>query len=266
MSEILSETGGQKIPGDKGEQTVTITRIIIAATILLGGLAFIAWYFVNEHSERIKFMTVNALSLLILVVIAIQAYIYRKEWRVMEGQWQAMQESLKHAERAVEVSERNAAAAEKSVELAKETLYVGEAPYFGITNIEIINLAVGYCPQIKITFMNGGKTPAWNFYALAFIFVGYRPDVGGEKFTIQPQLGNLGDTFIPSGKEKTIHYVRTDFRLTQEQETAMRGDSPQRFFVIGTAHYRNMKGDKLWYEFCGIYYPSTGKFGDYYAT
>jgi hypothetical protein len=114
--------------------------------------------------------------------------------------------------------------------------------------------------------MNGGKTPAWNFYALAAVFVGYNTKLVSERFWIQPELGNLGDTFIPAGKEKTIHYVKTDFRLTEEQDQAMRDDHPQHFFVQGTAHWKNMRGEKRWLEFCGVFYPSTGKFGDYYAT
>jgi len=315
MGNVPSETCGQDVPGDEGEQAVTIPRIIIAAAILLGVLAFIAWYFVNEHSERIRFITVNSLSLLVVVIIAIQSVIYRREWRVMQrglrqtdkvietmqGQLDAINEqaghlsvqaeaakeaadmakgqlvALQHQEQAqvaaleqqrtmVAQNERAVKAAEESAKTAQRALEIDEAPYFGITKIEIEELAAGHCPKIRITFMNGGKTPAWNFHAIAGVFVGYRPDLVSEILTIEPELGNLGDTFVPSGQEKTIHYVKTNFRFTEEHVKAMNDDHPQRFFVQGTAHYRNMRGKKMWTEFCGVYYPSTGKFGDYYAT
>jgi ABC-type multidrug transport system fused ATPase/permease subunit len=266
---------------------VTISRVIFAALILFVLLVLIDWRYVNEHSERIRFITVNSLSLLVVVIIAIQAVIYRREWRVMQKglrqtdrmidkmheQLDAMKEQaavmtaqVEIAGKAIAVAERDAEAAEKSVALAQEALDVEQAPYFGITNIEIQGLGVAHCPQIEITFMNGGRTPAWSFYAIALVFVGYRPDLVAEKFSIEPELGNWGDTFVPSGKAKTICFTETDFRLTEEQDKAIRSDHPQRFFIQGTAHYRNMKGKKLWTEFCGVYYPSTGRFGDYYAT
>ncbi|HXQ72183.1 MAG TPA: hypothetical protein VN844_16930 [Pyrinomonadaceae bacterium] len=39
-----------------------------------------------QESGRIPFFTQNFLSLLVLVAIAIQAYIYRRQWEVMERQ------------------------------------------------------------------------------------------------------------------------------------------------------------------------------------
>lgn len=41
MSNVPSETGGSNVPGDKRDQAVTITRIIIAAAILFVSLALI---------------------------------------------------------------------------------------------------------------------------------------------------------------------------------------------------------------------------------
>jgi hypothetical protein len=50
---------------------------------LLVTLIIVGGFFVDEHSERIKFVTVNALSLLVLVIIAVQAYIYKRQWDAM---------------------------------------------------------------------------------------------------------------------------------------------------------------------------------------
>lgn len=53
--------------------------------VLLGLLA--ASIFVPNLSERVKFFTVNALSVLVFFVILVQAYIYRKQWDIMERQY-----------------------------------------------------------------------------------------------------------------------------------------------------------------------------------
>src|SRR5258706_7501565 len=62
---------------------------------------FTAHYRVSEHSARIRFFTDSALNLLILVAILVQAYIYVRQWavmekhgRMMEGQLDVMRKSL----------------------------------------------------------------------------------------------------------------------------------------------------------------------------
>lgn len=329
---------------------VALVGGIMLGTLLLGSI------FIPNMTERIKFFTVNALSVLVLLAIAVQAYIYRKQWEAMDtqagtmqNQLKAMEDSLtetrkmvthnerltdaseaqkvamqgqlvtiqeqatimrdslaetqnmlKQNERAVRASERQAntmisqastmqdqtatmqenltvtrnmveqneravKAAEQSAKVAEEALYIGEAPYFGIAGMAILDLEVGYCPKVQITFWNGGKTPAWNFHALVAIVLDYRPD-SEKRWWVRQELGDLGFTFFPPGEQKTIEYGRTDFRLTEAQDQALRDDHPQRLYVQGTAHYRDMRGNPLHYEFCGMYYPSNGKFGDYYAT
>jgi hypothetical protein len=184
----------------------------------------------------------------------------------MQGQLDAIKEQAALMRESIAQNERAVGAAEESAKTAQEALDIEEAPYFGIVNCAHQGIVVGQRPKFEITFMNGGRTPAWNFYAIAQVFVGHSPELTAEKFSIQPELGNWGDTFVPPGKEKTICLSKTDFQLTEEQDKAMRTYPPQRLFIQGTAHYRNSKGKQLWTEFCGVYYPSTDKFGDYYAT
>jgi|SRR5712692_7473039 len=58
--------------------------------VLAGGVLFLVLLFVSVYlpnlTERVKFFTVTALSLLVVVVIAVQAYIYRRQWEAMENQ------------------------------------------------------------------------------------------------------------------------------------------------------------------------------------
>lgn len=55
--------------------------------LILGGLLLAALLFASillpNLSERVKFFTVNAMSLSVLVAIVVQAYIYRRQWKVM---------------------------------------------------------------------------------------------------------------------------------------------------------------------------------------
>src|SRR5438270_10195275 len=70
---------------------------IIGAVLLLALL--LVSYLHPSMAERVKFFTVNALSLLVLVAIVVQAIIYRRQWTVMEDQRSAMKGQLDAIER-----------------------------------------------------------------------------------------------------------------------------------------------------------------------
>src|SRR5438094_6873661 len=57
--------------------------ILIAGGIFLVALLVLN-IFLPNLTERVKFFTVNALSLLVVAIIAVQAYIYRRQWGAME--------------------------------------------------------------------------------------------------------------------------------------------------------------------------------------
>ena len=64
---------------------IGLRRIVVGALVALGILALVSIYHPNL-SERVKFLTGNTLNLLILLVVAIQAYIYTKQWQIMQNQ------------------------------------------------------------------------------------------------------------------------------------------------------------------------------------
>lgn len=59
--------------------------IVVAALILLGIVTLVGFTLV-EHKDRVNFLTVNTLSTLVFVAIAMQVYVYRKQWKVMQAQ------------------------------------------------------------------------------------------------------------------------------------------------------------------------------------
>ncbi|MDQ3819794.1 MAG: hypothetical protein M3362_19265 [Acidobacteriota bacterium] len=100
-------------------------------------------------TERVKFFTVNALSILVLAVILVQAYIYRRQWEAMQGQLDAMKDQ--------------AATMREQVELATkqvEAINISERAYIGIETVGLSNLEVGKVPRIVMIIKNAGRTPA----------------------------------------------------------------------------------------------------------
>src|SRR6266478_816698 len=71
-----------------GLQWIFIRAFIAFLTLLLVSI------FHPSMTERVKFFTVNALSLFVLAAIAVQALIYRKQSDTMERQWKAMTDQL----------------------------------------------------------------------------------------------------------------------------------------------------------------------------
>jgi hypothetical protein len=74
----------------------TLRFLFIIAGLMLFALLLVS-YFHPNMVERVKFFTVNALSLLVLVAIVAQAVIYRRQWSVMERQEDTMHEQLEAA-------------------------------------------------------------------------------------------------------------------------------------------------------------------------
>lgn len=70
--------------------TWRVVGIALLGVAILGAIAF----FLPNMKERMKFFTDAALSWLILVVVAVQAYIYTKQWKVMEKQARSADQSV----------------------------------------------------------------------------------------------------------------------------------------------------------------------------
>lgn len=134
---------------------ISLRGIVIGGGIVLGVLLFVS-VFAPNMSERIKFLTVNALSLFVLLAIGVQAYIYRRQWDVMERE-------LKIAERAMQVSERTAQASEQIVKLSQQSFLTIERPYVLVGRAYLENPIIsGKFPLVRLEFENTGKTPALN--------------------------------------------------------------------------------------------------------
>src|SRR5438552_9605938 len=95
---MLQNEQGKNDPGKRNTKNnyhsqVGWWLIITAGLILLGVVALVGFTLI-DHKDRISFLTVNSLSALIVEAVAMQVYVYRKQWAVMERQWEAMRQGL----------------------------------------------------------------------------------------------------------------------------------------------------------------------------
>lgn len=223
--------------------------IVVAALILLGVVAFVGLALIDS-TKRINFLTVNALSALIFVAVAMQVYVYRKQWKVMERQWEATRKLVEQNERAV-------TAAERIAEIAHE----GERAYIGITKLTVDTLAVGQNPTLRITWCNAGKTPAWHFLGCPMLVVGEKPS--GHSYYMKRDLKDVETSFIPAGKDVTVPYLITDLEITTEILAEVESGR-QRLFACIYALYIDFQGQRRLFEARAVYETDTGAFTDCY--
>lgn len=67
-----------------------ILKTVTAALIILLVISVL----MPHLAERVKFFTANSLNLFLLFAVIVQAYIYRRQWEIMEEQWKAVNEQV----------------------------------------------------------------------------------------------------------------------------------------------------------------------------
>jgi hypothetical protein len=238
--------------------------IISCATILVFVALRYRYHTPETFPPWVSFLSASILSLLLLAVVIAQAYIYHLQRKAMLGQLDAMQDSLTETRNLVAQNERAVTAAEESARTAREAFHIGEAPYFGITKMTFAEFEEGARPRLFITFLNGGKTPAWHFHATPELVLGDSkyPLTDGERFKCKTELAELVSTFFPTGAERTIEY-QTKFELTWERLNRI-NDKKVILFVIVKARYMDIR--KVWHPrtFRCVWNP-LGGFHDYDA-
>jgi hypothetical protein len=153
-----------------------IVWAILLAVVGFTVLVVVGRFLVNEHSERIKFVTVNSLSLFVLLAILVQAYIYGKEWRLMQrglAQTDKMIEAMQHGlsqtdqmiekmQGQLEVMREQVIASETQFRVAGEGIRVAEknSVYANRAYLaaSVDRIEEGFRFHLRIE--NGGNTPA----------------------------------------------------------------------------------------------------------
>jgi fumarate reductase subunit D len=122
--------------------------IFAAAGIFIVVLLLLSIY-LPYMSERIKFFTLNALSISVLAAIVVQAYIYRRQWETMERQGKSMHGQLATMNRQADVMANQL-----------EAMAISERAYLSIENLSILPITTNVL-TITGDIVNVGRTPAF---------------------------------------------------------------------------------------------------------
>lgn len=202
---------------------------------LQGVLIFGAWAFIGlllvavfwpNLSERTKFFTGNLWNLVIAFAVVAQVLVYRKQAIVMEDQLKALQ--------------RQATLFSKQI----EGLGISERGYIGLYSGRLVEFEAAKDIVVQFVFINGGKTPAWNFEVQAI--AGFEPkDFRWNSGATQPKV-----PVWLAGERKAMdwRFMRIDAseKTTIEQSRAA-------LFVRGEARYIDYLGNAVVYPFSMIY-------------
>jgi hypothetical protein len=263
-------------------------RWIIFGGFVLFIILLLISIFLPYLTERLKFFTVNLLSLLVLVIIAIQALISRRQWGVMQEQTAIAQKattaaelSSKAAEQSIKLAQENAAstqiamesqiqamreqleamkvqanasrtfaeAAERSVEVTRQAL----AANVGIREIKMSGFVVGQIPTLYVTWYNGGQTPASRFRAVPYLVFGEKPEERG--YFIDDDWSDSRGNFLPTGVPQLMPYpqAETGFKPVTQEMLAELESGSKRLYAMIRAAYVDFMGDGRSFEASYIY-------------
>ena len=244
-----SANKGNDPESGENQNAPTVKIILIAAALGFIILSVVGYWFVNEHSVRIAFVTVNLLTLLTLAIIAVQTVIYRKQSDIMQRQLVA-------------------------TEKAAEAAYIAQRAYIGVTDVKMMcsslippvnaPIIVGCVPTLYVTWHNGGASPAEHFRAVVYLHFGEKPEYKG--YFIDDDIGDMKFNFIPAGKViEDAPYPQTLVgfpAFTKEMLDEINGGHQKRLYAIIRAIYIDFAGKERELRVEAIYDPFDGVFSD----
>lgn len=113
---------------------------------IIGGLvalAFLAFLSISlpHLTERVKFFTANAISLVVLLALIVQVVINSSQWGIMQEQ--------------------------------KKMAAISERAYLGLKDMQINRIKNVLI--VTAVVVNGGRTPAWGFHARTQVYLRHEP-------------------------------------------------------------------------------------------
>lgn len=204
--------------------------IIVVALILLGVVTLVGFTLI-ERKDRVNFVTVNALSVLIFITIAMQVYVYRKQWKAMREQLGAMNEQASLMQKSLDLGERQA-------DMAQEGMIRTLRAYVGVISGE------GAGNQFRVLIENTGTTPARNV-AVRYVL--------GQGYNAPPLADADADDFIYVGLLATGKQFGLEMRgpdLAPEINQLMGSNPNFRLWCVGDVTYVDVFGSMRETEFC----------------
>ena len=196
--------------------------------------------FLTAASDPVQYVTGNLINVLIILAVLLQVVIYF----TMATQ-----------------NERLIKASEASANVAREAFHVGEAPYFGIAKTAPAGVEGEAGIYFQVTFVNGGKTPAWHFHSKVRAVVGNTID-DGLTYDLEADWYDLENTFFQTNDSRTFGYKHPLFRYSPELDKRLKNKDVQIFVVI-KVHYSDFR--KVWHshDFRLVWDPTGRNLRDY---
>lgn len=247
---------------------ISLRGILLGGAVLLIVLLLIS-VFLPNLSERVKFFTVNALSLLVLLAIVVQTYIYRRQADTMEKQGSAMRGQLAAMEWQAGILEIQTSLVDKQVTAMQEQLEimkrqlensaVGERAYLIIEDVVFIEK--GEHPRLMYTLFNGGRTPAFNVTSNNEASLGTKP--------LADRLHSLGHPHddvvdMPAGTKKQVEGTFPNFTVTKAHWGQVNAGTLT-LFVRGVFRYKDFQDIERRLPYCVGYDVGLNRFTHYKA-
>jgi len=219
--------------------------VLAAFVIGFAVLVIVGRFYVNEHSERVRFVTVNALSWCVLLAILVQTYIYRRQWAVMDRQLTKTDQMI--------------AAMQGQLSVMRDAWLVGESAYMGIDNVILDRLTPNDNLIATLVTLNGGRTPAWTVHVhVNFVIV--PPEMNPPQVNISFS-GGRGFSFIPPGGGMRHTQVMFEGTVTTEHVAAVKAGTMD-LYLVGKIMYRDFTGEQRERRFRVQYLAQDGRFAD----
>jgi hypothetical protein len=250
--------------------------IIAAGFVAVVAVIFVGSFWISLV-DRTRFITEFILTVALADLVAVQAYIYKKQWQAMDeniartdvviskmGQQQATMEwQAEIAEIQTRLVEQQVGAMKEQLEamrgqldamkeqatIMRETLAQNqkqiemsetrERGYMGIGDMILSNLVVGGRPIVTIKWVNGGRTPVRNFRAIPFIVFGEKP-ISNKFHFIDDDFSAISGSFFPVGAEREVKYEVSDVINAEDWAKFERGKV--QLFILGNFVYRDING------------------------
>jgi hypothetical protein len=164
-------------------------------------------------NERWKFGADMTLNVLILLVVAVQAYIYARQWEVMQEQ--------------------------------KRMATIGERAYLGIKNVKIVSPIMDYTIALDALMFNGGRTPAVNIRRRLRIGMVNVKDKLPFHWREHPEI-ETSLTILPGGAERWIIFPRVPITARQFKEFEA---GKRLIHAAGEIRFTDFMGTKQIFEF-----------------
>ncbi|HEV8427563.1 MAG TPA: hypothetical protein VGQ41_06595 [Pyrinomonadaceae bacterium] len=208
---------------------IGVGAVLLVAVVVIGGV------FID--TGRVRFITEFSLTVLLAALVAVQAYIYRKQWEVMGQQ-------------RVEIEKQAGYMLESLKSTREHTIHTLRA----YVNIRLV--VPDFPKQILMEIVNFGQTPAHNVQFAHMIAV--------KPFQEIPEASPESvDWVIPGVPLAPTMSIEKPLLLGKisEADMAKLHDPQYRLFVWGVIRYEDVFYKTRYTRFSAFYVPLTRKIG-----